>query len=235
MTTRKLIEEFFDRYSPINPQGIIDAMNARMDSLGFEGASVVSADYDEEGNIFVTFADDEGEVDVIFKYDREDGAYAIIEDEDEEYAYLIHLDALLPPIDDTCYGEFINMTDSSWMNGSFFYAILSGCEMDSESEDPRIETDSLFGLQISESGGRKVSVIRGGKKVKLAIVRKKRRKVMSGSQRSAMRAAARKRGMKKSIIQRKRKRSLAIRKRMNLKKPKLNRNQKIQGGANRKK
>lgn len=231
---RKLIEEFFDRYSPINPEGIVDKMNARMDSLGFEGASVVSADYDEEGNIFVSFADEDGEVDVIFKYDTEDGAYAIIEDEDEEHAYLIHLDALLPPIDDTCYGEFINLTDVSWMNGSFFYAILSGAEMDAESSDDTIEKDSLFGYQISESGGRKVSVIRGGKKVKLAIVRKKRRKMMSGAQKSAMRAAARKRSMKKSQSNRKRKRSLAIRKRMNIKKPKLSRNQKIAGGANRK-
>lgn len=236
---RKLVEEFFDRYSPIDPQGVVDTINSRMEELGFEGAWAVDADYDEEGHIFVTFSDDDGDMVVTFKYDEQEGAMAVIEDEDdEEYAYVIHLDALMPPVQDTMYGEFINLADGSWMNGSFFYAILSGCDMDSDTDVPLAKKDALFGMDVSESAldeaGRKVSVIRGGKKVRLAIVRKKRRKVMTGGQRSSLRAAARKRAMKKSQSNRKRKRSMSIRKRMGIKKPKLNKNQKLQGGANRK-
>jgi hypothetical protein len=231
---RKLVEEFFDRYSPVNSAAVKDTLNAKLDRLGLDGVSVIEVDYDEEGHIFVTFSDEEkGELDVTFHYDIEDGAYAVIEDEDEEYAYVINLDALLPPVESTVFGDYINMADSTWMNASFFYAILTGCTEDpkevTKSENP---TDPLFGFHIGESRG--TYVIRGGKKVKLAIVRKKRRKLMSGAQRSSIRAAVRKRAMRKSTSNRKRKRSLSIRKRMNLKKPKLNRNQKIAGGANRK-
>jgi hypothetical protein len=232
---RKLVEEFFDKHSPVNADAVIDTINAKLEKLGFEGVSVIDADYDEEGHVFVTFEDEEkGELDVTFHYDIEDGPYAVIEDDDDEFAYVINLDALAPPIDNTVFGDYINMTDSTWMNASFFYAILTGCTDDEEiSAEKDAETDSLFGMHVNE--GRKTFVIRGGKKVKLAIVRKKRRKILSGAQRSSIRAAVRKRALKKVSSNRKRKRSLKIRKRMGIKKPKLSRFQKVAGTANRRK
>ena len=243
---RSLVEELFNRYSPVDCSAIIDSFNNRFVDLGIEGVTVTSCDYDEEGNIFVVFQDEDGdELEIIFTVDPEEGVIAINDqDEDDDYVTIVDLDTLLPSIDDTIFGVYPNLVDLSWLNPSGFYAILSGGDMDFESDEDisfQAKMNDPYGYMIDEDlkkiridEGRKVAVIRGGKKVKLAIVRKKRRKGLTGKQKSSIRKAVRKRKIKKAKTARKMKRSLKIRKRMKIKTPKLTGTQKVAGTANRK-
>lgn len=243
---RSLAEELFEKYSPVDPSDVVRAFNSRFAELGFIGVSVIEADFNEEGDTFVTFKDDENNLlDIVFTFDEDGGVVALAPgEEDSEWVTVIELDALAPPVEQSAFGQYANLTNLKWLNTSALEAILMAGDL----EYNNLDGDDLDGkvsgvyyqmgnMTVYESfekiDERKVSVIRGGKKVRLAIVRRKRKKLLTGRQKSSIRSAVRKRKMHKNVIKRKRLKSLRIRKRMGIKTPKLSKNQKVQGGANR--
>ena len=244
---------FLDKANIPKEQEILDAMQKRMNRVGIEAITVERVDVDIDGEITVTYSDEEGdEMDIIFFYDQEDGAIALIADEEDDENWLIvDLDALNPPIVNTGVGKFIQMSSLEWMNKSAFQTLFQAGDVD-DADDNQLSDNELgkgrvlpdpygyIGEDLLEDDevileARKVYVVRGGKKVKLAIVRKVRRKILTGRQKGAIRKAVRKRKAQKHKIARKRKKALRVRKRMKIKTPtNLGRNQKVAGTANRK-
>lgn len=253
---RTLTEELIKKYEPISSEGIKTAFNRRLEEIGFENITVDEVIVDYEGDITVCFVDDENnELEILFFYDEDEGASAIILDgEDADEYIVINLDSLSPSLKHSSFGVYINLTDLEWMTASTLSTMLQSVEyLEDAEEAPRApvkvqdkwgfiknedfaicEDDSEEDEELEIDEARKISVIRGGKRVRLAVVRKVRRKILTGKQKTAIRKAVRKRKVQKSKIQRKRKRSLKVRKRINLKKPKLTRFQKVTGTANRK-
>jgi hypothetical protein len=237
---------FLDKSKVPDASAIKTAIEKRLNFLGIEGIAVVEVEPDIEGDIFITFQDEDGdEMDVVFAYDPEEGPIAVIQDDDEdaEDSLIVDLDGLAPSLVKTVFGTFVNLVDLDWMNKSAFLTIFqAGLLDDNNQEDNPSQLPDPHGYiteALEESDeviteARKVYVVRGGKRVKLAIVRKVRRKVLTGKQRSAIRKAVRKRRAKKHIISRKRKKALRVRKRLKLKTPSnLSKLQKVAGTANR--
>ena len=249
---QSLAFNFLDKSKVPNAEAIIKALQDRLDELDFEGIIVDSVEVDIDGTIYVTFVDEDGDVmDVIFLYDDEEGAVALIDDEDGDDEMLaIDLDALQQALVKTVFGHYINLTELDWMNKSLLHTLFQAGDLDrlEGEEQPNevtkgkayadpygyIDTNEDYENDTFEISERKVFVVRGGKRVKLAVVRKVKRKILSGKRKAAIRSAARKRKTKKHLIARKRKKSLKIRKRMGIKKVKLSKLQKVAGTANRK-
>lgn len=245
-----------ERYEPISQDAVYNALVKRFDEIGLEGITVESVLVDYEGEIIVNFQDDEdGEVDIMFFYDQDEGAMAIIlDDEDADEWVTIELDPVNPPLKNTPFGTYIDMTNLYWLNYSTIKGILEAGELSAD-DDPQENTKQSKYAQIKDKYGfikiedtaftestdtdleideRKVSVVRGGKRVRLPVVRRKRRRIMTGKQRAAARRGARKRKARKSAIGRKRKKSLRVRRRMNIKSPNLGKHRKAAGTADRK-
>lgn len=248
-----LAGEFLSKIEPISAEDIQSQLEKRLTELSIEGVYIEDVEVDIDGFIDVFFTDDDGdEMLVSFFMDPDEGAVALIaDDETEEDWLLVDLDPLAPPVQKTSYGEFINLSgDLSWLNRSAMLAILQAGNIGDDDVE-KVETQKSdvipdpYGYIRNEDfefdetqdevlvEGRKISVVRGGKKVRLAVVRKIRRRVLTGKQKTAIRKAVRKRKVKVSRSNRKRKRSLKVRKRMSLKTPKLGKFRKIAGTANR--
>ena len=253
-----LIEQFLQKFEPISGEAIKKAFEAKIDAAGIDNITVEDVIVDFDGEITVYFADDEGEeLDITFMIDEEDGALALIlDDEDAEDFIEVDLDSLNPPIKRTAFGSYIDLTNLDWLSPSTLMALLEPEElMGDADESPNVhelpppvmgkgghnwnESIEVYG-EISEGEtieldeARKIVVIRGGKKVRLPVVRRVRKKILTGKKKAAIRRAVRKRKVKQSRINRKRKRSLKVRKRVGVKKPKLSKFQKASGTANRK-
>lgn len=243
----KLAEQVLQKMEPISIESIYDAFEEKLNSLGIEGLAIEEVELDYDGYISVIFSDEDGDVlEVIFTYDEDFGAVALMSDldsdNDDEEVIMVELDTLDPSLIQTGYGKFINLADLSWMNQSTLMTILSAGDLLDDGIEVEAESDKVvdpYGYVLKEENEevildeRKVMVVRGGKRVKLPVTRKIRRKVLSGKQRASFRKAARKRKAKMSRIVRKRKKSLKIRKRSGLKTPKLTKFQKVAGTANR--
>jgi uncharacterized protein YlxP (DUF503 family) len=256
---KSITENLIQKYEPISASSIQSAFNKRLEEIGIENIIVDNVEVDYEGDVIITFIDDENnEMEVLFTYDPEDGALALILDDiDSEEFVGIELDSLSPPVKNTLFGPYLDLVNLEWISQSTMMAILQSSDLldDEESEEvsqrPSIVNDKHGFItndfyesyaileeddsDISVDEGRKVSVVRGGKKVRIAVVRKFRRKILTGKQKTAFRKAARKRKMKMSRILRKRKRSLKVRKRTGIKTPKLSKFQRVAGTANFKK
>jgi len=245
---------FLDKSGIPEAEAVKEALVKRMNRVGIEEISVIDVEVDMEGDITVTFQDDEGDVmDVIFSYDPEDGPIALIADEgDEDNWLIVDLDGLHPTLVKTPVGIYLNLTDLEWMNKSAFLTLFEAGNLDDD-DDGEKEVESKKGYVQPELYGyldvdgdleeatfevdeaRKVFVVRGGKRVKLAIVRKIKRRILTGKQKQSIRKAVRKRKAKKHIIARKRKKSLRVRRRLKIKRPtNLSRTQKVAGTGNRK-
>lgn len=250
---------FLNKANIPDSKAIRSSIEKRINFLGIEGVFVDEVEVDIDGDIIVTFVDEEDdEMDVVFAYDPEDGAIAIIQDDDDdaEDSLLVDLGGLAPSVIKTAFGTYLNLLDLSWMNKSAFLTLFQAGQLDDDSdddyeddkeednqEDKRLP-DPYGYIDTSENAeenedhideARKVYVVRNGKKVKLAIVRKVRKKILTAKQKAGIRKAVMKRKAKKGSIARKRKKSLKIRKRLKIKKPKnLTKGQKVAGTANRK-
>lgn len=257
---KTITEELIQKFEPISSEAIQKAFNKKLTDFGIENITVESVLVDYDGDITITFVDDEdGELDIIFVYDQDEGAMAMVfDDPDSEEFIVIDLDSLSPSIKSTPFGMYINLTELDWLSGSVLQTILQSATYLEDSSDPAgvspsrvkdkygwvtdeslgesfiIDEEILEDFELDESG-RKISVIRGGKRVRLPVVRKIRKKVLSGKQRAAVRKGVRKRKLVQSRINRKRKRSLKVRKRVGVKTPKLTRFQKAAGTANARK
>jgi hypothetical protein len=219
----KVLEDIFS----MTDDAIMAAFKERLEDFGFDNITIDDVSTDSKGDTVVTFGDDEGEmIEVLFTYDEEDGAVAVILDperdlldNEEDELDIIELDSV-DPITMEIDGELaIDLINLDWLDENTLQAILTVGDLIDDQEDA--EGD------VSE---RSVVVVRGGKKVRLPIVRRKRKKRLSAKQKNAIRRGARKRKAKKATIQRKRKRSLKLRKRSGLKGV-TNKNLKVQGTA----
>jgi hypothetical protein len=252
---RSLTEELIQKYEPISSASIKQAFEKRLSEIGIENIFIDDVVVDYEGDITVSFADDEhNQLDILFAYDDDEGPVAIIlDDEDADEFIVINLDSLAPSLKQTAFGVYVNLTDLDWLSGSVLSTMLQSVEHLEDAEEapkrPQVVADKygyiknesfdLYGISeesdtdIEIDEARKISVIRGGKRVRLAVVKKVRRKILTGKQKTAIRKAVRKRKVQQAKINRKRKRSLKVRKRINVKTPKLTRFQKAAGTANR--
>lgn len=250
------LTEMLSNALPMDPDTIRQEFERLFKKFDMEEIGVEDIEVDYDGNVTVTFFDDDSELDIIFTYDDDDGCIAIIDDGDEDTDYVVvDFDPMNPAVLKTPFGMYIDMTNLRWVNKSFLTAILTAGDMELDDDDDsylvssddmaqqknfdrlyhEITQDDIDAYMaedyISEV---KKRVIRGGKAVRLSVVRKKRRKRITGKQKAALRKAARKRKMKGSQIQRKRKKSLKLRKRLGLKKSKLGKHRKVAGTADRK-
>lgn len=207
----KLVNSLFENLENQTAEDIRSAVNQRIFDIGFEGVGVGEVSVDIDGETVVTFVDDDlDEMDVLFAYDPEDGAEAIIlddsdTDDDELEIDMLDLDALKPRLID--FGNeniAIDLVNNKWMNKSFFETLFSVGDF-MEEEEKNIDERSAF-------------VVRDGKKVKVALVRRKRKKRLTSKQKAGIKKGVRKRKSKKGQIARKRKKSLKLRGRLKLKK-----------------
>jgi hypothetical protein len=246
-----LTEQLIQTFEPISAVAVKAAFEDKLMSMDIDNITVEDVVVDYEGDITVAFSDDEGGlVEILFTYDPEEGAIAILLDDiDSEEFTIIDLDSLAPPLKQTLFGPYMDLTNLEWLNSSVLNTLFRAPELVGD-EDEFEETASgqvnadkhgyigweSFEVYEDESvdEGRKIAVVRGGKRVRLAVVKKVRRKILTGKMKSSIRKAVRKRKAKMAKILRKRKRSLKVRKRQGVKTPKLTRFQKIAGTANRK-
>lgn len=221
----KLADQILEEIFAQSEEDIKRAFSNKISNLGFEGILVDEVSVELGGDVVVSFVDDDGDqMDVLFTYDDEEGAQAIVlEDDDyedqEADVDVIDLNPLMPKIIDLGNGnQAMDLADLSWFNTSGLIAILNAGDFIDDDEE------------TSEMSERSTQVIRGGKKVRLAVVRRKRRKRLTPKQKAAIRKGVRKRKTKKSAIQRKRKKSLKLRKKLGIKRLK-NKRMKVAGTA----
>lgn len=209
----KLLSQLFEAMEPQKEEDIAAALNQRISDLDFDGVEVTEVSVEESGETVVTFMDLElNEMDVLFSYDKEDGAEAIIlEDDDDEFdddseveVDSIDFDALDPKLIDLGDGaKAVDLVNNKWMNRGFIENLFTAGDI----------LDDL-----SDMDERKAVVVRGGKKVKVSLARRRRKKRLTAKQKAGIRKAVRSRKKKKSQTARKRKKSLKLRKRLKLKK-----------------
>lgn len=257
---RKILEDLatLNGEVTLTSDGIQKEFEKRLKMFGLDMVQVDDVDVDPEGDIAVTFSDDEGDqVEVVFLVDdEEDDIIAIVNDQEDEEdgdgeVTVVDLSPLNPSVLSLPgRPDFVNLIDLSWMNKSTMVAILSSGDVDFPGMgDPVREPgdDHPFTFhdskpipfahesleeEIDEAGSTRV--VRGGKVVRLPLVRRKRRRVLSAKAKAGIRRAVIKRKAKKSTTARKRKRALRIRKSQNISRRKSNtRNLKVQGGADR--
>jgi hypothetical protein len=128
-------------------------LEGRLAFLGIEGILVDDVDVDQEGHIFVTFANmaDE-EMTVVFMHSPEEGSCVLIGDEsdlDDENAILIDLSPMQPPLVDTPYGPYINFATVDWLSKALFETILSAGELlEKEPDEQMFKQKDAFGNRI---------------------------------------------------------------------------------------
>lgn len=253
------IAEMLSNSVPIDPETVSDEFNKLLSKFDIDNVKVDDVDIDYEGNITITFVSGNDEMTVIFCWDEDDGAIALIDDGDEDTDYtMVDFDAMNPALIKTPFGTYVDLANARWINKSLMVAILTAGDFELEDSDgdalisskdfdgqknfdvlyQEISNDDVDAYMFDSGEGliseAKKRVIRGGKAVKLAIVRKKRRKRVTGKQKAALKRAGRKRKMKKSSIKRKLKKSLKLRKRLGIKKKSLGKFRKVAGTADRK-
>lgn len=217
----KLFKQLEDMFA-MSGDDIQRAFNARISKLGLEGVWVNEVETDIGGDALVTFVDEDNDsMEVLFTYDPDEGAIAVVleEDEfddvnDEEDIDFVDLDALGPKLIDMG-GEdpAIDLINLNWLSESALMAILNIGDFLDDDKDSDSTVDEASTV-----------VVRGGKKVRLALVRRKRKKRLTPKQKAGFKKAARKRKAKSGQISRKRKKSLKLRKRSGLK---VNKNKRL--------
>ena len=255
----------FAMEADLTNDGVKKEFEKRLKLFDFEGIQVDSVDIDHEGDVVVTFSDDDGsELEVIFLVDEGGEVLAIVTDtddeDDESEVIIIELTSLNPSIIDVPgQASYVNLIDLSWMNRSTLRAILSAGDVDFAITGKSVEAGELpadsqfkwspvpsaFGedfhyLDNDQEGvvseGAFARVVRGGKVVRLPLVRRKRRRVITGAVRAGIRRATLKRKAKVVQSNRKRKKALRIRKRSSIQRRSGNTHSlKVAGGADRKK
>jgi hypothetical protein len=221
----KLFEIFVDSVDALKADEIKQSITDRLASFDFDGVEVTDVEVLFEGGILVVFEDFEGdEMVVLFDYDEEDNARAIIVDDEQDWddfndmgEYLeVDLSPLFPGFVETPFGRYVNLVELGWLNRSSAIALLSVGEIDTNIEGGDTEDDDEDN-RVEELY--KV-VVRGGKKVRLPLVRKRRRKALTPKQKAGIKKGVLKRKRTASQSQRKRKLSLKKRKSLGIEKQK---------------
>jgi hypothetical protein len=217
----QLLNTSNDALSPFTPEEVEMSFRAKLDSLGFEEVGIGDIVVEFEGDVFITFADKEGdEVEVVFGcesiYDEtEEECYAMVVSEDDAQI-VVDLDSLEPGVIETDFGRFVDVLDLSWLNKSTVGALLSAGNVDFgeglEVLTTKEELDEFRRVKTSK----KKTIIRGGKRMRIAVVKKVGKKRLSPKQKAALRKARRK--AHTGAAKKKRKRSRKKRRTLGLKK-----------------
>lgn len=188
-------------------------IDLKLQRLGLEYIKVGEVKSNLQGDQFVRFIDSEGEImDVVFAVDNMEPIAVIAEPIDEDDTLIvIELAPLMAPIEKSELGYRIVLSDTSWMNKSFFIALFSGGAV-KIGDDVKVETDNVdaWGNKIIERYAvvndhkvkftsdkyilklREGKVYRGSGTVKLAVVREKKSSSLSFRAREALHSASKK-------------------------------------------
>jgi hypothetical protein len=158
---------------------IKSAFTNKLKEFDFDNIFVISVSSEEEGDAVVVFGDDEGQmIEVLFAYDDDEGAQAIILDperdlldDEEDELEIIELDPIDPATLEIKGSLAIDLLNLDWLNETTLQAILTVGDLIANQTDAEGE--------ISE---RSVIVVRGGKRVRLPLVRRRRRKRLTSKQ-----------------------------------------------------
>jgi len=257
------LEDSTPKYSnipgpPFDAESVVHAFQNRLKYFNIEGVKVAEVEVDFEGDVIVHFSDHDGdEMGLLFTVDPDEGVEALVLDDDDHEegdATIIDLDPLTPPVIESPFGTYVNLTDLSWLNKSTLMSIfLAGDIGDDDSVDlvrrnievdayghklsvPAESKDKDKGVEIErediEEDGEIVEsgfkvVVRGGKRIRLPIVRRKRKRRLTARQLAGVRKGALKRKQKKAQTSRKLKKSLKVRKRAGIKKQALKPGQRV--------
>lgn len=228
---------------PVNVETAKVSLTKKLAMFGMENIDIESIEADEEGNIKVVFVDcEDNSLEVLFSYNDEDGACAIIVDPDggkDEDDVLVDLGPLGVSFISTPHGSYIDLMNLEWLNKSTMETILTaGALLDKKSSATNVKKDAYGNLMVIPAEGYSYDldkievensinegeeivevayrvVVRGGKKVRRPIVRRKRRRRLSAKQRAGIRKSSRTRKTGKSKL--KRRKSALLRKRLHLK------------------
>jgi hypothetical protein len=194
-----------------------NALTARIDKLGFEGVTVNNVDVAPDGDITVTFQDDEGNVmDVLFGVDGDGKTFAMVLDqyEGDDNVIVIDLDPLSPPTFENGFGTpSVDLQNLGWLNTSTVDTILRSGDILSGGE--KSGSQDAFGNEIVSVKGEHYAlrenkigdmiverimarVVRGGKAVKLPILKGETKINLTPRQRESLTK------VKKESVQRKR-------------------------------
>lgn len=115
-------------------QSIKDMFIKKLKSSGIEGVFVDEVTADLDGDIVVTFSDDEGNsMDILFGVDPDDGAFAMVLDDSEDEVTFVELDPAGAPITTNKLGqEMVDLEDLTWMNPTTLKTILQAGDIGDE-------------------------------------------------------------------------------------------------------
>jgi hypothetical protein len=218
--SRLLSEEDNDVTDPSDDDSstIHKAMEDKIHELGFEGVFVDKVIVDPDGDVIIAFSDDDNDrMEVLFGYDDDEGAFAMLFDDDEDLSaenaevIIVDLDTLIPPTYENEFGaKALDMKNLSWLNKSALHAVFKAGDIGADNEaettserEPEEPEEDVYGNPIPEESweheqvkdGEEVvqevfrKVVRGGAVIKLPVLRKKRKKILSPRQKAALRKA----------------------------------------------
>lgn len=232
----KLMEEVEAKEMPIPVDRIEAAFDDLFYKLGIEGYFFFhDVEFGTDNDIIVSFTDEEENIYTLtFVNDIDEGPCLLFDDsegeDEEEEVTLVQLKQYNVPTIQTDAGDYVNVSDLSWMDGEILLDIikLAGFPIEIVGEPSIVSYDEFGNL------AQKVEcltndkdyldgiceifkvAIRGGRKVKLNLVRR-RKKRLTPKQKAGLRKAKvkRKRSMRKALV--KRKKSLKLRKKAKIK------------------
>lgn len=125
-----------------DPEMVKAQLELRLKFLKIDDVAVDNVDVDTEGNVIVDFITlDHDLVTVVFSYDEDEGANAIIYDgsidDDDAYALVIELDQMAPSLVQTNFGMYINFAELSWLSKNCMLTILDAGDYDVSKEEPK--------------------------------------------------------------------------------------------------
>lgn len=163
-------------FGDMNGADIQQQFVAKLNQFGYTNVTVdVTLDFEEGegGGTLVTFADSDGdEVSCLFYVDIDMGPMASVISEDDNQID-IHLSMFDPPIVDIGSGDWIDLSNLSWINKSVITAILMAGDVHESLVYEADGTTSQMGALPNAPIGMvaaKTAVLMGGKKIKLPVI-----------------------------------------------------------------
>ena len=143
----EIIEELkteFSRVGELTASGIKRAFRERMAMFNIDDADVTDVEIDLEGEIRVTFVDEENDMMTVifFVDDEDDSIIALVDDDDlrgldDDEVIVIDLTPLNPPIKKMAgYPDYVNLSDLEWVNKSTLMSILRAGDIGVDASDP---------------------------------------------------------------------------------------------------
>lgn len=234
---------------PLSSESIATAFEKKLAQFGLDKVlQVMGAEVGEDGDVSVELMDkDDNTYVLVFIYDEKEGPQGFVlsdkdeakkskkkkakkeENDDEDVELAFDLAPLNPSVVKTAFGDYMNMSDLSWLDQDTLMGMLmaAGCPI-GIAILPKAKQDEFGQFLRNESMDEAFRIIiKGGRKVRVPLVRRLRKKRLTPRQRMGLRKAAMKRKLHSAQAMRKRRKSLALRKRLHLKPGKVPRGFKL--------